>query len=96
VCVVSIPRCVSGVCSEQCFRPHTYTLTPALSFALLIVDSVINLYRSGFVGRGQLFNRQSHLNQMLKKLKELANVYNIAIVLTNQVCLCVCDLSVCN
>jgi DNA repair protein RadA len=52
---------------------------------LLIVDSIISLHRAEFTGRGTLADRQQRLNIMLHKLVRLAEVYNIAIVVTNQV-----------
>ena len=52
---------------------------------LLIVDSIISLHRAEFTGRGTLAERQQRLNIMLHKLVRLAEVYNIAIVVTNQV-----------
>lgn len=53
--------------------------------SLLIVDSVMALFRSDFSGRGQLAERQQRLNKHLSQLTKLANEYNIAILLTNQV-----------
>jgi DNA repair protein RadA len=52
---------------------------------LLIVDSIISLHRAEFTGRGTLADRQQRLNIMLHKLIRLAEVYNIAVVVTNQV-----------
>ena len=52
---------------------------------LVIVDSVISLHRAEFTGRGTLAERQQRLNIMLHKLVRLAEVYNIAVVITNQV-----------
>lgn len=54
-------------------------------FSLLIVDSIINHYRSEFTGRGELANRQQHLSHFLRRLQSLADVYGIAVVITNQV-----------
>jgi DNA repair protein RadA len=52
---------------------------------LIIVDSVISLHRAEFTGRGTIADRQQHLNIMLRKLVRYAEVYNIAVVVTNQV-----------
>jgi DNA repair protein RadA len=52
---------------------------------LVIVDSIISLHRAEFTGRGTLADRQQRLNIMLHKLIRLAEIYNIAIVVTNQV-----------
>lgn len=52
---------------------------------LVIIDSIISLHRAEFSGRGTLADRQQRLNNMLHKLIRLAEIYNIAIVITNQV-----------
>jgi DNA repair protein RadA len=55
------------------------------SAKLVIVDSIIALHRAEFSGRGTLADRQQRLNIMLRKLNRLAEVHNVAIVITNQV-----------
>ncbi len=52
---------------------------------LVIIDSIISLHRAEFSGRGTLADRQQRLNNMLHKLIRLAEIYNIAIIITNQV-----------
>jgi DNA repair protein RadA len=52
---------------------------------LVIVDSIISLHRAEYTGRETLAERQQRLNVMLHKLIRLAEIYNIAVVLTNQV-----------
>ena len=52
---------------------------------LVIVDSIISLHRAEYTGRETLAERQQRLNVILHKLIRLAEIYNIAIVLTNQV-----------
>jgi RecA/RadA recombinase len=42
-------------------------------FCLLIVDSVTNLYRTDFNGRGELSARQTHLGKFLRTLQRLAD-----------------------
>ncbi|CAL1694055.1 unnamed protein product [Somion occarium] len=54
-------------------------------FRLLIVDSIMALFRTDFSGRGELSERQQKLAQMLSKLSKLSEEYNIAILITNQV-----------
>lgn len=54
-------------------------------FKLLIVDSIMALFRVDFSGRGELSERQQKLAQMLSKLTKLSEEYNIAVLLTNQV-----------
>ena len=52
---------------------------------LIIVDSVMNLFRTDYIGRGELAERQQRLNQYLAQLKNIAEEYNVAVLLTNQV-----------
>ena len=52
---------------------------------LVIVDSVTASFRSDYTGRGTLANRQQKLNRHLHALQRLADVYNLAVYITNQV-----------
>lgn len=52
---------------------------------LLIVDSVTSLFRSDYLGRGELATRQQKLNRHLHTLQRLSEVYNLAVYVTNQV-----------
>lgn len=54
-------------------------------YALIVVDSATHLYRTDFVGRGELANRQQHLARFLRMLQRMAEVYGVAVVITNQV-----------
>eukprot|EP00999_Lentomonas_sp_LEN2_P002660 NODE_536_length_1386_cov_108.259730_g501_i0.p1 GENE.NODE_536_length_1386_cov_108.259730_g501_i0~~NODE_536_length_1386_cov_108.259730_g501_i0.p1 ORF type:complete len:353 (-),score=72.66 NODE_536_length_1386_cov_108.259730_g501_i0:227-1285(-) len=54
-------------------------------FRVLIIDSVTALFRVDFSGRGELAERQQKLAQMLSRLIKLAEEFNVAVVLTNQV-----------
>uniref|UniRef100_A0A0D3HRC7 RecA family profile 1 domain-containing protein n=1 Tax=Oryza barthii TaxID=65489 RepID=A0A0D3HRC7_9ORYZ len=50
-----------------------------------IVDSVIALFRVDFSGRGELAERQQKLAQMLSRLTKIAEEFNVAVYITNQV-----------
>ena len=53
---------------------------------LIIVDSLIGHFRSEYIGRGTLANRQQLINQHLHDLLRLCDIYpELAIVVTNQV-----------
>lgn len=56
-----------------------------LNVKLVIVDSLTSLFRSEFVGRGALAERQQKLNKHMHTLAKLANVYNLVVYVTNQV-----------
>ncbi|XLT73790.1 hypothetical protein HN873_030216, partial [Arachis hypogaea] len=70
---------------------HQYNLLLGLAakmseepFRLLIVDSVIALFRVDFSGRGELAERQQRLAQMLSRLVKIAEEFNVAVYMTNQ------------
>jgi DNA repair protein RadA len=52
---------------------------------LLIIDSLTAHFRAEFAGRGQLADRQQKLNRYMHDLMKLAETYNIAVYVTNQV-----------
>ncbi|VVB77020.1 DNA repair and recombination protein RadA [uncultured archaeon] len=52
---------------------------------LIIVDSLMSLFRAEFMGRGALNERQQKLNQHIHKLQKLADDNNLAVYITNQV-----------
>ena len=52
---------------------------------LVIIDSIISLHRAEFAGRETLAEKQQRLNMILHKLIRLAEIYNVAVVYTNQV-----------
>jgi len=52
---------------------------------LVIVDSVTSNFRADYLGRGTLAERQQKLNRHLHTLQRLADVYNVAVYITNQV-----------
>ena len=52
---------------------------------LVVVDSMISHFRSEYIGRENLSERQQKLNNCLHKLIRMAEVHNMAAVVTNQV-----------
>ena len=53
--------------------------------SLIIIDSIMALFRVDYLGRGRLSERQQVLNKTLSTLMKLAEQFNVAIFLTNQV-----------
>ncbi|XP_003390373.1 PREDICTED: meiotic recombination protein DMC1/LIM15 homolog [Amphimedon queenslandica] len=53
-------------------------------FKLLIVDSIMALFRVDFSGRGELADRQQKLAQMLSRLQKISEEYNVGVFVTNQ------------
>ena len=52
---------------------------------LIVIDSLMALLRSEYVGIGKLAPRQAILNAMIHGLSRIAETYNCAVLLTNQV-----------
>ncbi len=52
---------------------------------LIVVDSMMAQFRSDYTGRGALGERQQKLNRHLHQLQKLADMYNLAVYITNQV-----------
>ncbi len=56
-----------------------------LNVKLIIIDSMMSHFRSDFSGRGMLADRQQKLNKHLHELIKLAQNYDLAVYITNQV-----------
>ncbi|MDE1857089.1 MAG: DNA repair and recombination protein RadA [Candidatus Micrarchaeota archaeon] len=52
---------------------------------LIVIDSLTSLFRAEFIGRGALGERQQKLNQHIHRLQTLADKFNLAVYITNQV-----------
>jgi DNA repair protein RadA len=52
---------------------------------LVVVDSLMSLFRSEYPGRGALGERQQKLNAHIHKLQSLADSHGLAVYITNQV-----------
>ena len=61
------------------------TLCKTRNVRLIIVDSLMALMRAEYVGIGMLAKRQGLLNNMLHALSRIAETYNCAVLMTNQV-----------
>jgi len=64
---------------------HLFKKCPEENVKLVIVDSMVSHFRGEYLGRESLAERQQLLNQNLHKLLRLAEAYNLAVVITNQV-----------
>lgn len=52
---------------------------------LIVIDSLTAHFRADYTGRGELASRQQKLNRHIHDLQRLAESYNIAVYVTNQV-----------
>ena len=64
---------------------HAKSIVKQHNVALIVVDSVIAHFRSEFPGRENLAERQQKLNKHVADLLRLADAYDVAVVITNQV-----------
>lgn len=63
---------------------HLFRICPEEKAKLVVVDSIISHFRGEYVGRETLAERQQKLNKYLHKLLRLAEIFNLAVVITNQ------------
>jgi len=60
-------------------------IIPEKNIKLIVIDSLTSHFRADYIGRGELATRQQKLNRHLHFLQRLADAYNLAIYVTNQV-----------
>jgi len=60
-------------------------MAEAENIKLIVVDSLMSHFRSEYVGRGTLAERQQKLNRHLSTLGKIADHHNLPVVVTNQV-----------
>ncbi len=60
-------------------------LIKELNVKLIVVDSLTAQFRADYVGRGSLGERQQKLNKHIHLLQKYADMYNLAVYITNQV-----------
>ena len=65
---------------------ETTSIIKKKNIKLIVIDSLIGHFRSEYIGRGTLANRQQTINAHLHDLLRLCDIYtDLAVVLTNQV-----------
>ncbi|WP_069808291.1 DNA repair and recombination protein RadA [Vulcanisaeta thermophila] len=82
---IYVIKVVNAVDLEDRIKFDVVRLIEQSNVKLVIVDSIIALYRAEFRGRERLAERQQRLNYILDWLMRIAKVYNVYVVLTNQV-----------
>ena len=70
---------------QELLVPKAFELARERPVRLLVVDSLTAHFRAEFLGRGALAERQQRLNRHMHELLRFGDVFNAAIVCTNQV-----------
>jgi len=70
---------------QQLIIEKSHNIIKENRIKLIIIDSVMTHLRAEFIGRGMLSDRQQKLNRFLHKLHQLADIFNLAVLITNQV-----------
>ena len=52
-------------------------------YRLLIIDSIMALYRTDYMGRGELSERQQVLGQFLRKAASMAEEFNLVVFMVS-------------
>ncbi|MHA1229162.1 MAG: DNA repair and recombination protein RadA [Candidatus Helarchaeota archaeon] len=70
---------------QQLIVDKLSSLIEEKNIKLIVVDSIISHFRSEYIGRGTLSDRQQKLNRFIHKLLQLSEAHNLAVYITNQV-----------
>jgi DNA repair protein RadA len=70
---------------QELIIEQTGPIIDANNVKLMIVDSAVAHYRSEFLGRSTLSERQQRLNKFMHMLLRIAETYNVAVMVTNQI-----------
>ena len=81
---ISFARAYSSDHQMKLLQEATQMMTQS-NYALVVVDSATALFRSEYVGRAELANRQQTLGKFLRQLLQLCDIFGVAVVITNQV-----------
>lgn len=82
---IYVIKVVNAADLEDRIKLDVVKLIEQANVKLIIVDSIIALYRAEFRGRERLAERQQRLNYILDWIMRIAKAYNVYVVLTNQV-----------
>lgn len=70
---------------QELLIPKAFELARERPIRLIVVDSLTAHFRAEYMGRGMLADRQQHLNRHMHDLLRFGDVFNAAIICTNQV-----------
>ena len=70
---------------QMLLSDEAFSLVSQNNVRLVIVDSVITHFRSEYPGREALAPRQQKLNRHIHQLLRMSDIYNLAVILTNQI-----------
>lgn len=70
---------------QMLLAEKTEDLLKSGEYGLVIVDSLTAHFRAEFIGRGTLSERQQKLNKHMHQLLKIADMYNVCVMVTNQV-----------
>ncbi len=81
---ITVARAYNSAHQEMIVRDMGRLIQPN-GVKVVLLDSAVAHYRAEFLGRGTLAERQQRLNRFMHQLLRTAEVYNVAVVVTNQV-----------
>jgi len=81
---ITVARAYNSAHQELIVKDMGRVIQPS-GVKIVLLDSAVAHYRAEFLGRGTLSERQQRLNRFMHQLLRTAEVYNVAVVVTNQV-----------
>ncbi|HDI74399.1 MAG: DNA repair and recombination protein RadA [Thermoprotei archaeon] len=82
---INVIKVINVADLEDSIKLDAIKLIEEKNVRLILVDSIISLYRAEFKGREMLAARQQRLNYVLDWLLRIAKIYGVYVVVTNQV-----------
>jgi DNA repair protein RadA len=82
---VIVARAKNSIEQENILENVGSVIDRSRNVKLIIVDSLISNYRAEFIGRGKLPKRQQRFLRYMLMLQRIAQIYQAAIVITNQI-----------
>ena len=81
---IVVNRCFNTEMQQEAIDKVCGLFAAEGNYKLLVIDSIMALFRVDYSGRGELADRQQKLNVMLSRLCKLSEEFNVAVFLTNQ------------
>lgn len=82
---IVIVKTVNSIHLEEVISKIPNLIEEDNKIKIVIIDTIINHYRQEFTGRQSLPERQSRLGRVMGQLQKIAQLYKIAVLITNQV-----------
>lgn len=82
---ILIWKCTTAVSLIVMLEDANGLISTGFPIKLIILDSLTNLFRPNYIGRGAMWSKSDDLNYVMKLLNDLAEVHKLVLIFTTQV-----------